>query len=204
MPVLGRKNLIAGAVTAAAVGAMMIPLSLASETLLAAPLGAPVLSGQASLIPAVAEQPAIEAPVTPTLAVETIAPADTVEANDVEAAALDPELECMAKVVYHEAANQPRKGQLAVAQLIMNRVQSGRFAATPCAVANQRGQFFQTSAYNPPRDDRWATAVSVAREARDGTADDVTEGAMFYRVASQRAPQGRARVAVIGAHAFYR
>ena len=35
---------------------------------------------------------------------------------------LDGDLACMAKAIHHEAANQSLKGQLALAQLIMNRV----------------------------------------------------------------------------------
>ena len=52
--------------------------------------------------------------------------------------ALDPELECMAKVVHHEAANQSLKGQLAVAQLILNRVKSPLFPKSICAVVKSR------------------------------------------------------------------
>ena len=125
-----------------------------------------------------------------------------------DATRIDAELECMAKVVVHEAGNQARAGQLAVAQLIMNRLESGRFADTICGVVNQRGQFFQTSAYNPRRDTAlWAGAVSVAREARDGVTADVAPGAMFFR-AAYAAPSGffrsRTRVVTLGDHVFYR
>jgi N-acetylmuramoyl-L-alanine amidase len=124
-----------------------------------------------------------------------------------ERALVDPELECIAKVVHHEAANQPRDGQLAVAQLIMNRVESGRFPDTPCKVANQPGQFFNTHAYRPRKDSRWDMAVDVAREARDGATADVVPGAYFYHAAYQapnRFFQSRQRVAVLGDHVFYR
>ncbi len=87
---------------------------------------------------------------------------------------VDAELTCLAKVVVHEAGNQPRAGQLAVAQVVMNRVNDPRrrFGRTICGVIMQRGQFFNVHAYNPSRTNaRWRTAVEVAREARDGTAD---------------------------------
>lgn len=121
---------------------------------------------------------------------------------------IDAELECMAKVVLHEAGNQPRAGQLAVAQLIVNRVESGRFADTVCGVVNQPGQFFQTSRYNPRRDTAaWASAVAVSREASAGQSADVAPGAMFFR-AAYAAPTGffrtRTRVATLGDHVFYR
>ncbi|RYE38020.1 MAG: cell wall hydrolase [Hyphomicrobiales bacterium] len=121
---------------------------------------------------------------------------------------LDKHLECMAKVIVHEAANQPRTGQLAVAQLIMNRVGQDRFGETVCEVVNQPGQFFNTTTYNPRRDStRWATAVEVARQAMAGNAEQVVPGAVFYHAASQapnRFFRTRSRISMVGDHVFYR
>lgn len=121
---------------------------------------------------------------------------------------IDQELECMAKVVMHEAANQSRSGQLAVAQLIMNRVGQTHFADSICAVVNQPGQFFQTASYNPRRDgERWATAVEVSRQAMEGDAEQVVPGAVFYH-ATSHAPnrffRTRQRISTVGDHIFYR
>jgi spore germination cell wall hydrolase CwlJ-like protein len=121
---------------------------------------------------------------------------------------IDKQLECMAKVVMHEAANQSRTGQLAVAQVIMNRLGQDRFGDTICGVVNQPGQFFRTASYNPPRDDdRWATAVEVSREAIDGEAEQVVPGAVFYHSTAQapnRFFRTRQRLSTIGDHIFYR
>lgn len=126
-----------------------------------------------------------------------------------ESATLDAELECMAKIVHHEAANQSRDGQRAVAQVILNRVASGRFPTTICGVAHQPGQFFDTRRYNPRRDTAtWVTAVEVAREVRDGERRDVVPAnALFYHAAYQpptRFFRTRTRVATLGDHVFYR
>jgi N-acetylmuramoyl-L-alanine amidase len=129
------------------------------------------------------------------------------EAAD-ESAAVDAELECMAKVVHHEAGNQSRRGQIAVAQTIMNRIESGRFASTICGVANQPGQFFRTSSYNPDRSGaQWKSALSVAREVRSGDTADVAPGALFFRASYASATRffrGRQQVATLGDHVFYR
>lgn len=121
---------------------------------------------------------------------------------------LDADLVCMAKVVMHEAANQPRPGQLAVAQLIMNRVGQPRFGNSVCEVVNQPGQFFRTASYNPRRDgQRWATAVEVARQAMAGNADQVVPGAVFYHAVHQapnRFFRTRERISMVGDHVFYR
>ncbi len=119
---------------------------------------------------------------------------------------VDAELICLAKVVLHESGNQPRAGQMAVAQVVMNRVNDprGRFGRTICGVVMQRGQFFNVNAYNPRRDTRWFQALEIARQARDGTAEPVMEGALFFHAAYAGPFRGRTRVGRIAGHIFYR
>jgi spore germination cell wall hydrolase CwlJ-like protein len=120
---------------------------------------------------------------------------------------VDAELACLAKVVVHEAGNQSRDGQMAVAQVVMNRVNDsrGRFGRTICGVIMQRGQFFNVHAYNPPRNARWHAAVQVAREARNGSAEPVMEGALFFHAAyANMSFRGRTRIGRLGGHIFYR
>ncbi len=114
------------------------------------------------------------------------------------------EVECVAKVVVHEAGNQPHRGQLAVAQVIRARVKSGRFADSACGVVRQRGQFFNVDAYNPPRNNgRWSTAVDIAIRTLSGKDEDVAPGALFFHSAGSSMPK-RVRVAQIADHIFYR
>ncbi|HEV7660346.1 MAG TPA: cell wall hydrolase [Allosphingosinicella sp.] len=150
--------------------------------------------------PAVPAQP--EAVVAPAID-ENEAPAQPARpASDV----VDAELTCLAKVVVHEAGNQSREGQMAVAQVVMNRVNDsrGRFGRTVCGVIMQRGQFFNVHAYNPPRNARWRTAVEIARQARDGTHPPVIGNALFFHAAYAAPFRGRAFVGRIGDHVFYR
>jgi cell wall hydrolase len=118
--------------------------------------------------------------------------------------AADPELICLAKIVLHEAGNQSRTGQLAVAQVVMNRVHSGRFAGTICGVAMQRGQFFNVHSYNPPHDSRWRLALEVARDARDGLSEPVIGDALFFHAAYAGGIGNHRQVGRIGGHIFYR
>ncbi len=53
----------------------------------------------------------------------------------------DAETECLARAVYWESKGEPLAGQLTVAEVIINRARSGRFASTICGVVRQRGQF---------------------------------------------------------------
>jgi hypothetical protein len=139
------------------------------------------------------------------------APAPTLESlvalrgQDLEA--IDRDTECMAKVVHHEAANQPLTGQLAVAEVIINRTHSGRFPTTPCAVANQRGQFFQTDSYHVPHaSPRWRTAVAIARIAEAGEAPPAAPGALFFHASYARPDWSYRRplVTQIAGQVFYR
>jgi len=197
MPVFGRSGCIAAATCAFVVGVVAVPVTYAQDALLAATLGVantPISADSAREAMLTA---------TPALAV------DDGEDEDFDpTAALDPQVECIAKVVHHEAANQSREGQLAVAQIIMNRVESGLFPDTPCQVANQPGQFFNTASYNPRRTSpRWAMAVEVAREAIEGNASVVSDSAYFYHAAYQPATaffRTRTRLSQIGDHIFYR
>jgi spore germination cell wall hydrolase CwlJ-like protein len=120
---------------------------------------------------------------------------------------VDAELTCLAKVIVHEAGNQPRAGQMAVAQVVMNRVNDSRhrFGRSICGVVMQRGQFFNVHAYNPPRNLRWFQALEIARQARDGTAEPVMEGALFFHAAYANVSfRGRTRLGRIAGHVFYR
>jgi spore germination cell wall hydrolase CwlJ-like protein len=202
MSVFGKPLAVAlGAVALS--GTAMVPFAYALAgspgqaqqiTPLTAPTPAPAPA------PAVPAQPeAVVAPATD----ETEAPArPALPASDV----VDAELTCLAKVVVHEAGNQSREGQMAVAQVVMNRVNDsrGRFGRTICGVILQRGQFFNVHAYNPPRNARWRTAVEIARQARDGTHPPVIGNALFFHAAYAAPFRGRALVGRIGNHVFYR
>jgi spore germination cell wall hydrolase CwlJ-like protein len=109
----------------------------------------------------------------------------------------------MAKVIVHEAGNQPYRGQMAVAQVIRARIKAG-FADTACAVVKQPGQFFDVDGYRPSRTDgRWNTAMEIATDTLQGEGDDVVPGALFFHSAGASMPT-RTRIAQIAGHTFYR
>ena len=104
----------------------------------------------------------------------------------------------------HEAAYEPWDGRVAVAQVIRHRMADGRFAADPCGVARQRGQFFDVDAFQPPRDSAaWGQAVQIATATLTGGGDEVAPGALFFH-ASYAPMRGRVQIARIGGHVFYR
>ena len=202
-----RYTLLVGASCLVAIAGMALPASVGA----AAELGeVPVLGYDlAATQPGEAEQPA-PVQVTGTQPAGGEITATQLPDNQVAAGEIaTDELECMAKVVHHESRGQPRKGQLAVAQTLVNRMHAGsRFGGTICAVANQPGQYFNTRAYHPARDtDDWQTALAVARETLDGSAENAAPGALFFHAAYRTSSgffHGRQRVATIGDQIFYR
>jgi spore germination cell wall hydrolase CwlJ-like protein len=120
---------------------------------------------------------------------------------------LRPEVECMARTVYHEAANQDLSGQLAVAQVILNRVGSGAYPNSVCAVVAQRGQFSQAPLTAVAESAKpWSAAVAIAIIAQEHRFPQIAPGALFFHAASMRPAWSdeHERIAQIGDHIFYR
>jgi len=134
--------------------------------------------------------------------------ADLVTAHST-GATTDAEHECLAGAVYFESKGEPLQGQLAVAEVVLNRARSGRFPASICGVVKQRGQFsfirggrFPAIARGSPA---WRKAVGIARIALADLAEGVAPRALFFH-ATYVAPRwrGLTRIATVGNHVFYR
>ena len=61
----------------------------------------------------------------------------------VSAAQRTKELECLTRNIYWEAASEPFEGKVGVAQVTLNRVQSGKFADSVCGVVYQKNVFYE-------------------------------------------------------------
>lgn len=125
-----------------------------------------------------------------------------------DAVADDAEHNCLAVGVYYEAKGEPLEGQLAVAEVILNRARSGRFPASVCGVLTQRGQFsFVRNGrlpQPPARARAWKTALAVAQVARDDAWDSRVSNALFFHARYVQPGWRKARVGSVGNHIFYR
>ena len=185
----------------------------------------------ATITPAAAEVPASEGDIlahdvdfsTPVAqhAVAAVAPGATTEtggkteslaelvADYSSADVADGEHDCLAGAVYFESKGEPLEGQLAVAEVVLNRADSGRFPSSLCGVVKQRGQFSFVRGGEIPSIPRsstaWRKAVAIARIAREELAESKGSDAMFFH-ARYVAPGWRnlKRVGTIGNHIFYR
>jgi hypothetical protein len=120
----------------------------------------------------------------------------------------DGEHECLAGAVYFESKGEPLQGQLAVAQVILNRASSGKFPTTICGVVKQKSQFsFVRGGRIPPiarGSEAWRKAVAIAHIAKKDLAEAGIGKAMFFH-ARYVSPRWRlTRVASIANHIFYR
>lgn len=126
------------------------------------------------------------------------------------AEAPDPERECLAVAVYFEAQGEPVEGQLAVAEVVLNRAASGEYPRSICAVVTQPAQFsFVRDGRFPAIDRRsgaWRKAVAVAHIAAEKLADRLPSDVLWYHADYVAPGWGRRldRVTQIGAHIFYR
>ena len=96
----------------------------------------------------------------------------------------DREMECLANAVYFEARSEPIEGQLAVAEVVLNRAASGRYPTDLCAVITQKAQFSFIRRGRFPRADRgseaWKKAVAIASIARQKLAGNLPSSVLWY------------------------
>ena len=119
----------------------------------------------------------------------------------------DNDLRCLATGVYFESRGEPLDGQLAVANVILNRASSGRFASSACAVLTQPGQFSfvrRGVIPSPSTSAAWRAAVAVARIAREEQWHSPAPGALFFHARHVSPGWARPVVARLGNHIFYR
>jgi len=132
-------------------------------------------------------------------------------------------LVCLALNVYHEAKNQSLIGQIAVAQVVMNRVKDERYPNTVCEVDKQGPTYSWKKDYpvknrcqfswycdgksdKPKEGHAWDTAITVAHGVYYGNLDDFVEGATHYHAyyVTPSWASTKTYIARIDDHIFYR
>lgn len=125
------------------------------------------------------------------------------------------QMKCLAEAVYYEARSESTSGQLAVAEVIMNRVKDHRYPNTACDVVYQGAtrttgcQFTFTcdgALDRKPRGSKWAAAKSIAAHVYLGFEEKRTAGATHYHATYVNPVwnSGLIKTSKIGTHIFYR
>jgi spore germination cell wall hydrolase CwlJ-like protein len=151
------------------------------------------------------------------IAINLLVPVAQAYAQDTESAEVNQhfnkELHCLAENVYYESKSESFEGKLAVAQVTINRVNSGKFPSTICGVVKQKvGQTYQFSwvgmtvskLKNPYQ---WEESVIVAKKAlTSSVAHDILHktNALYFHANYVNPGWKLTRVTQIGNHIFYR
>ena len=124
----------------------------------------------------------------------------------------DKQWDCMRKALYFEARGETVPGQFAVAEVILNRVDSPNYPKSICGVVNASGHGacafswvcdgYSNAMREPVAIDR---AGRIARLMMDGAPRSLTMGATYFHTRAVRPNLGRViQTASIGAHVFFR
>lgn len=122
---------------------------------------------------------------------------------------------CLDEAIYFEARGEPEAGQAAVAQVVLNRVESGHYPASICGVVYQNRRRHNACQFSFACQGKtlrvtepvsWKTAVRIAREVLLGGDYSAEVGGSTHYLADYAHPRWARtlqRMDVIGHHTFY-
>jgi spore germination cell wall hydrolase CwlJ-like protein len=148
---------------------------------------------------------------------QKLAHTEIVEASDITAAVRDRQLQCLAKNIYHEAGSEPFEGKVAVAQVTMNRTQSGQFPEDVCKTIYQKNIVYEKvvcqfswacehdTGVRPMNKAVYEESMAVAKKVLlEGFRLPSLKDAMYFHGDYINPGWKRERIAKIGRHIFYK
>lgn len=151
-------------------------------------------------------------PDAPLHATRKLTPAERLGLNDATRAKA---VKCLAEAIYFEARSEPERGQMAVAQVIVNRAFSGYYPNDICGVIYQNRHRHLACQFTYACDgipdivhskSHWQVAERLANEALDGKGylQDVGKATHYHAYyVSPRWARSMRKMVRIGAHTFY-
>ena len=126
------------------------------------------------------------------------------------------QLDCLTRNIYWEAASEPFEGKVAVAQVTMNRLASGRFGDSVCGVIYQKNVFYErvicqfswvcetTHKTRPVYPPLWAESELVAKKVLlENFRLPGLKEALYYHADYVSPGWQKPRIDKIGHHIFY-
>jgi spore germination cell wall hydrolase CwlJ-like protein len=139
------------------------------------------------------------------------------QASPVTAQLRQKQLDCLARNIYHEAGYEPFEGKVAVAQVTINRAESGQFPSDICQVVYQKNVVYEkvlcqfswycdsASLKKPMNGPVYSEAMEVAKKVLlEGFRIDGVKGALYYHADYINPKWNREKVTKIGHHIFYK
>lgn len=139
------------------------------------------------------------------------------EVSQVTAEKRQKQLDCLARNIYHEAGYEPFEGKVAVAQVTINRAESGAFPSDICQVVYQKNVVYekvlcqfswycnQASLQKPMNGPVYTESMEVAKKVLlEGFRLDSVKTALYYHADYVNPGWKREKVAKLGRHIFYK
>lgn len=130
---------------------------------------------------------------------------------------IEKQLACLSKNIYYEAANEPFEGKVAVAQVTLNRVESGNFADTICGVVYQKNVIYNKTIcqfswfcesdtkVKPVSSAHFKESEEVARMVMlEGMRLPSLKEALYYHADYVNPKWNKSKITQIGRHIFYK
>lgn len=122
--------------------------------------------------------------------------------------ATEHDIHCLAENIYHEARGESVKGQIAVAQVTLNRaLHDKHFKSSICGVVYEKSQFSWTADKSKRiRDGKlWAHSKALAQSVLNGYNHIPNFNALYYHTnaVNPRWNRNKQIIARIGSHIFY-
>ena len=141
---------------------------------------------------------------------------EAVTGSSVTAEVRSRQLGCLAKNIYNEAGNDPFEGKVGVAQVTMNRAESGKFPADICGVVYQKNIVYEkvicqfswfcdrAVMTRPVNKASYDESMEVAKKVLlEGFRLPSLKKALFYHASYIPDTWGKPKIAQIGQHIFY-
>lgn len=191
--------------------ALTVAVSAPAEVAVEAAPAVATVAPEPAPVPVAAAPAAAPAPDPATVAAATDSPLAAAVAQAVPSG--DAEWQCLTTALYFEARGESLRGVAAVAEVILNRRDSGLYPGSVCGVVHQASSGGCQFSYNcDGRSDAigdrnaWNRVGQVARAMLDGAPRTLTGGATHYHTTAVH-PSWANRfplTAQIGTHLFYR
>lgn len=139
------------------------------------------------------------------------------EESHITAELRDRQLACLAKNIYYEAGGEPFEGKVAVAQVTLNRTESGQFPGDVCRTIYQKNVVYEKTVcqfswycdrethVKPLNRAVYTESMEVAKKVLlEGFRLPGLTNALYYHADYINPGWKRERVAKVGRHIFYR
>ena len=138
------------------------------------------------------------------------------QASPITADMRQKQLDCLARNIYHEAGYEPFEGKVAVAQVTINRTESGQFPSDICQVVYQKNIVYekvlcqfswycdQASMKKPMNGAVYTESMEVAKKVLlEGFRMPDLKSALYYHADYVNPGWGKKPLVKIGHHIFY-